>query len=96
MFQKYHNRTTRASATFSKPPSDKQDVIDLAEAEEDDNDDDEDYKQSKFDQSQGKTIPLVKQNPARFYCEKCPRSYSQSGDLKRHQVEMCGKERVYN
>ena len=93
--RKNPKRPTRASATISKPPSDKQDVIDLAKGKEDDNDDD-DHKQSKFDRSQGKPIPLAKQNPKRFYCDKCPRSYTRSGDLKIHQVEMCGKERVYN
>ena len=73
---KIPQQTTRVSATVSKPPSDKQDVIDLAEAEEDNINNDEDYKQLKFDQSQGKLIRLAKRNLARFYCEICPRSYS--------------------
>ena len=52
--------------------------------DDDDDDDDDDVKATKSNRSHGRPIPIERQNPKRFYCDNCPRSYSRSGDLNKH------------
>ena len=55
----------------------------------------DDDKPTKSNRSHGRPIPTERQNPKRFYCDNCPRSYSRSSDLNKHKVEKCGKVPEY-
>ena len=75
------------------------DIEMLDEDNDDDVDDDDSMTKDKdipqyVTKAKGKPVPVQLQNPKRFYCE-CGRSYSRASDLKRHQLQQCGKECKY-
>ena len=75
--------------------NDDDDDDDYNEGDGDNNDDDDDDGQDQpkkkyIKKAPGKPVPLHLQNPKRSYCE-CGRSYSCGSDIKRHQLEECGK-----